>query len=56
MVLFKTIIDIYAIINFIMELFSRRRLRLISAQVVSCCVYENTNNRDSASRAITKVV
>ena len=25
-----------------MELFSRRRWRLISAQVVSCCVYENT--------------
>ena len=24
-----------------MELFSRRRWRLISAQVVSCCVYEN---------------
>ena len=39
-----------------MELFSRRRWRLVSAQVVSCGVYENTNNRNSASRAITKVV
>ena len=25
-----------------MELFSRRRWRLVSAQAVSCCVYENT--------------
>ena len=27
---------------FTMELSSRRRWRLVSAQVVSCCVYENT--------------
>ena len=40
-----------------MELFSRRRRRLVSAQVVSCCVYENVKQyRNRASRAITKVV
>ena len=27
-----------------MELFSRRRWRLVSAQVVSCCVYEESKN------------
>ena len=28
-----------------MELFSRRRWRLVSAQVVSCCIYENTKQK-----------
>ena len=32
-------------IRICMELFSRRRWRLVSAQVVSCCVYENTKHK-----------
>ena len=39
-----------------MEFFSRRRWRLVSAQVVSCCVYELTKQVDSVQRAITKFV
>ena len=34
------------------ELFSRRRWRLVTAQAVSCCVYENLKQRDSASRVV----
>ena len=37
------------------ELFSRRRWRLVSAQVVSCCVYETRKNKDSAWRSITNL-